>query len=124
MGVDSYAYIISQKNVNKLPLPFQEYIKDNMQEITLDGQTIYVQCGIELDEYFWDQLELDESEKREIVTRLLEDDGCWSIEECKEDYESDRAYIDACVENFTSSNILEYVENFVPELIQIVSDFD
>ena len=126
MGVDSYAYLITEESVNRLPLPFQEFLKDNMQKVTLGNQNVFVQCGIEMDEYFWDGLEasLDESEKREIIEKLLEEDGCWSIDECREDYESNMEYVEACISNFNSGNIQEYAENFLPDLVSIVSDFD
>lgn len=124
MGVDSYAYIITGEQLETLPKSLKDYLEQNMQKIKLFGKPVYVQCGIELDEYFWDGLRLNEQEERYIVEKLVEDEDSWSIEECREDYEDKQQYIEACIENYTSSNTQEFIEEYVPELIRIVSDFD
>ena len=124
MGVDSYAYIVTGEQLRNLPKSMSEYLKENMQEIELFGKPVYVQCGIELDEYFWDGLELDDNERRYIIEKLVEKEDSWSIEECREDYDTKQEYIEACLDNYIPDNTQEFIEEYVPELIRIVSDFD
>lgn len=132
MGVSSYLIIFTGEALDnpKFPQSMSIYLKQMLTERTLFGKPVYVGCGMELSEWFWDDIELEKADKVKMIKEILGEDGedptgCLPS---KEDYDTYEEFIVGCLEEEDSLIAQAYIDYIEEEhkfdCIHMISQWD